>query len=248
MTVRQRPGITKSSMPPSTAKLATSHTVVISPRHSRSRAAAARRPVRRTRLVDDADRHRPQQESDELDHQPGGRQPEQQRHQRVDRPASSRTSSVAQHRDHDARGSEGQQPGRVAPVLLPGLPEHPGQGVPGRRAGNGPAASCGSVHCGFTGSPRRRRRYGRPGGRLGSTARILPPIPGKPNRNTTTRIQYFTGSAMTSTSATGASGSASARARATRRQPQVRNAFCAGAAAGRTVSVARSSGRPSRMR
>jgi len=62
------------------------------------------------------------------------------------------------------------------------------------------------------------------------------------------RVQGFTGSAVTSTSATGPSGSASDRVRAIRFQPQVRNAFCAGAAAGRTVSVARSSGRPSRIR
>ena len=51
---------------------------------------------------------------------------------------------------------------------------------------------------------------------------------------------------ITSTSATGASGPACARA--TLRQPHARNACCAAAAPGSTVSVARSSGRPSRIR
>ena len=53
-------------------------------------------------------------------------------------------------------------------------------------------------------------------------------------------------SGITSTSAAGASGPACARA--TLRQPHARKACCAAAAAGSTVSVARSSGRPSRIR
>ena len=50
-----------------------------------------------------------------------------------------------------------------------------------------------------------------------------------------------------STSDTGEPGPSS-RVRATLCQPQLRNALCAGAAAGGTVSVARSSGRFSRIR
>jgi hypothetical protein len=62
---------------------------------------------------------------------------------------------------------------------------------------NEPSGRCGAVHSGFTGSPGRRRRYLRPGALVESTGRILPPIPVKTERNTTTRIQYFTGNSVT---------------------------------------------------
>ena len=55
------------------------------------------------------------------------------------------------------------------------------------------------------------------------------------------------GRVVTSTSDTGEPGRGS-RVRATLRQPHFWKAFCAGVAAGRTVSVARSSGRFARMR
>ena len=91
-----------------------------------------------------------------------------------------------------------------------------------RRAGRGPAAGGPAGRGGRARGPGRR-----PGQRRPRRGRAAQP------------------SGITSTSATGTSGPACARP--TLRQPHAPNACCAAAAAGSTVSVARSSGRPARI-